>query len=151
MNARTHTNTQDAVASPDRGAALLHEAARHKDAYVVHQLCLAGADVEATAGHASNPPLITAASHGSLVTVDALLAAGANPKETNKLGTTALAAACRRYVGPSKHLGSLPSCHSIIASELFAADTLWEVVHSGHVSGHVHVLFVAAHGPGSRG
>ena len=100
---------------------MLHEAARHKDAYVVHQLCLAGADVEATAGHASNPPLITAASHGSLVTVDALLAAGANPKETNKLGTTALAAACRRYVGPLEAPGFpslLPIYHRLSCSLL---------------------------------
>ena len=84
--------------TPDKGASLLHDAARKRDGYAVQQLCLAGADVESPSGHASNTPLITAASHGSLVTVDLLLASGADPREANKLGTTALAAACRRLV-----------------------------------------------------
>ncbi len=71
----------------------------------MQQLCLAGADVESPTGAAENPPLITAASHGSLVTVDALLASGADPTVTNRLGTTALAAACRRQA-----VGALLGC-----------------------------------------
>jgi ankyrin repeat protein len=76
----------------------LSEAAKRRDGYTAWSLVKAGADVAAKTDTNDNTSLIVAASHGSLVVIDTLLAAGADVTAVNKAGHTALMAAARRYV-----------------------------------------------------
>ena len=78
------------------GLDLLADAAKKKDGYLAWSLVKAGVDVGSTTDANGNTPLILAASHGSLVVVDTLVAGGADATATNKVGITALMAAARR-------------------------------------------------------
>lgn len=78
------------------GVEKLSEAAKSRDGYTAWSLVKAGVDVTAKTDANDNTSLIVAASHGSLVVVDTLLAAGAEVNATNKAGHTALMAAARR-------------------------------------------------------
>ena len=87
--------------SEDGGTTLLHDVVKGHDTTAVAQLCVSGVDVgsdESRSGAVGNTPLITAATRGHTDSVDLLLAAGADPNATNRVGVSALSAACRRCV-----------------------------------------------------
>ncbi len=80
------------------GLDMLMDAVRQRDGYMTWTLCQAGVSVEPTASVDAhgNTPLLTACARGNVVVVDSLLSAGADATAVNKLGVTALMAACRR-------------------------------------------------------
>jgi len=82
------TSGDDVNAAQGDGMTALHWAARHGDVDLVRMLLAAGANVRATTRLASYTPLLMASEAGSAGAIDALLAAGADPKGTTASGVS---------------------------------------------------------------
>ena len=90
------TDVQEDIAS-GKALEMLMSAVRARDDLAAFEACKTGVDVLPRCDAHGNTPLLTAAARGSLVAVDAILSAGADPLCCNKVGMNALMAACRRY------------------------------------------------------
>ena len=84
------TGGDDVNAAQGDGMTALHWAARHGDVDLIKMLLAAGANVKATTRLANYTPLLMASEIGSAGAIDALIAAGADPKVTTASGVTPL-------------------------------------------------------------
>jgi ankyrin repeat protein len=81
---------EDVNAAQGDGMTALHWAARHGDVDLIKMLLAAGANVKATTRLANYTPLLLASEAGSAGAIDALIAAGADPKGTSASGVSPL-------------------------------------------------------------
>jgi ankyrin repeat protein len=84
------TSGEDVNAAQGDGMTALHWAARRGDVELVKMLLAAGANVRATTRLANYSPLLMASEVGSAGAIEALIAAGADPKGTTASGVTPL-------------------------------------------------------------
>jgi ankyrin repeat protein len=84
------TSGEDVNAAQGDGMTALHWAARRGDAALVSMLLAAGANVRAMTRLGGYTPLIMAAELGHTPSIEALIAAGADPKSATASGVTAL-------------------------------------------------------------
>ena len=84
-------NGEDVNAAQGDGMTALHWAARRGDLDVVKMLLAAGANVRATTRLGNYTPLLLASEGGHAAIVEALVAAGADPKAITASGVTPLA------------------------------------------------------------
>ena len=84
------TNGEDVNAAQGDGMTALHWAVRRGDSELVSMLLAAGANVRATTRLGAYTPIIMAAELGHAPSIEALIAAGADPKSTTASGVTAL-------------------------------------------------------------
>jgi len=84
------TSGEDVNAAQGDGMTALHWAARHGDAELVKMLIAAGGNVRATTRLGSYTPLLLASQIGHAAAIEALIAAGADPKSPTSTGVTPL-------------------------------------------------------------
>src|SRR5262245_47309171 len=82
------TSGDDVNAAQGDGMTALHWAARHGDTELVRMLIAAGGNVRATTRLGNYTPLLMASELGHAGAIDALIAAGADPKGTTASGVT---------------------------------------------------------------
>ena len=150
----------DAAAGPRGASSLLHLAARHSSGAVVRLLVARGLDVDAPDDQGSSPLHFAAAPWGSIApetALAALLALGAKPQTTDRLGMQPIDCACQPWAveallaagaDPNGGMSLQPGVHTVLydRAQLGLAEVLEVLLRRGaDPSRHPGAVAIAAH------